>query len=459
MSQPPPARAFPPDFTWGVATSSYQIEGAATADGRGPSIWDTFCRTPGKVLRGDTGDVACDHYHRWPEDIALMRELGVSAYRLSVAWPRVLPQGTGAANPAGLDFYERLVDGLLEACITPWLTLYHWDLPQPLQDQGGWPSRQTVDAFVAYADVLTRRLGDRVKHWITINEPWVIAYLGHLTGEHAPGLTDGEAMLRAAHHVLLAHGRAVPVIGDNSPDARVGITLNLVPAEAASPSRADREATRHFDGMFNRWYLDPLHGRGYPRDIVRDWHMRGFLPTGRMPFVHRGDLEEIAVPTDFLGVNFYNRAIVRDESVPEADRAPATVHHSGHETDMGWEVHAPPLTGLLLRLHREYAAGPLYITENGCAYADGPGPDGVVRDTRRIDYYRQHLAACHAAIRQGAPLHGYFAWSLLDNFEWAFGYERRFGLVHVDFETQRRTPKQSARWYRDVIARGELDRA
>lgn len=460
MSQPPPPPdlSFPADFTWGVATSSYQIEGAVDAQGRGPSIWDTFCDTPGKVARGDTGAVACDHFHRWRDDIALMKQLGVNAYRFSVAWPRIIPGGRGPVNQAGLDFYDALVDGLLEACITPWLTMYHWDLPQPLQDQGGWTSRLTVDAFAEYARALSQRLGDRVKHWITINEPWVIATLGHLTGEHAPGLQDGGAMLRAAHHVLLAHGRAVPVVRAHAPEARVGITLNLLPAEAASPSPADQRAARTLDGTFNRWYLDPLHGRGYPRDIVRHWHMEGHLPLGRMPFVHRGDLEHIAAPTDFLGVNYYSRALVRDESVPEAERPPATVHHSGRETDMGWEVHAPPLTDLLLRLHTDYEAGPLVITENGCAYADGPGPDGVIRDTRRIAYYREHLAACHAALSRGAPLEGYFAWSLLDNFEWAHGYDKRFGLVHVDYETLARTPKESARWYQGVMARGGLDR-
>ena len=448
--------SFPDDFTWGVATSSYQIEGGVDTHGRGPSIWDTFCRTPGKVVRGETGDVACDHVNRWREDIALMGELGVSAYRFSVAWPRVLPQGTGAVSTRGLDLYDALVDGLLAAGITPWLTLYHWDLPQDLQDRGGWPERATGDAFVAYADVVSRRLGDRVKHWITHNEPWVIATLGHLTGDHAPGLEDGAAMVRTAHHLLLSHGQAVPVIRANAPGARVGITLNLCPAVPASPSAPDAAAARVFDGTFNRWYLDPLAGRGYPEDIVAHWRDKGFLGPAGMDFVRPGDLDTAAVETDFLGVNYYTRGIIRDTSAPARSQRPQAVHHTGERTDMGWEVHAPALTDLLVRLKEDYAPSSLVITENGAAYDDEPGADGLVHDDRRRSFYARHLAACAEAVAQGVPLHGYFAWSLLDNFEWAYGYDKRFGLVHVDYETQVRTVKQSGRWYREVMARGGL---
>jgi len=446
-------RQFPTDFTWGVATSSYQIEGAADADGRGPSIWDTFCRAPGRVRGGDTGDVACAPYRRYREDVALIKSLGVRAYRFSVAWPRVLPAGVGEVNEAGLDFYDRLVDALLAAGIEPWLTLYHWDLPQALQDAGGWPARDTARAFVDYTGHVARRLGDRVKHWITHNEPWCVAALGHELGEHAPGHRDARASLAAAHHVLLSHGLAAPVIREAAPGARVGITLNFTPATPASPSRADADAARRFDGWFNRWYLDPVCGRGYPEDVLADHRAAGVLPAGDPPWLRPGDLQAIATACDFLGVNYYTRAITRGAeagNLPRSPRPPMEV------TDMGWEIHPQSLTDLLLRLHRDYGAGPLVITENGAAWPDGPGPDGRVRDSRRVDFLARHLRACLDAIEGGAPLAGYFAWSLMDNFEWAHGYAKRFGLVHVDYATQTRTPKDSALWYRDLIARGEL---
>lgn len=453
-----PVRRFPPGFTWGVATSSYQIEGAHDEGDRGPSIWDTFCRTPGAVKGGDTGDVACDHYHRFAEDVALMQRMGVPAYRFSVAWPRVVPGGTGPVNAAGLDFYDRLVDALLAAGITPWATLYHWDLPQALQDRGGWPDRRTVGAFVDYADAVTRRLGDRVTRWITINEPWVICHLGHRTGEHAPGLTDGAAMLRAAHHVLLAHGRAVPVIRANSPGCEVGITLNLQPVYPASCSMWDVEAARKVDADMNRWWLDPLFGRGYPSDHVHDHVVDGFLSEHALPFVRPGDLGEIAVETDFLGINSYSRSVCRSATVPEADNWPAsvTVAPKDQHTDIGWEVYPGGLRDLLLRVHRHYGPRRMVITENGCSYGTGPGPDGAVRDARRQAYLAAHLSACLDAIDQGAPLEGYFAWSLLDNFEWAEGYSQRFGLTWVDYETLERLPKQSFHWYREVIQHNGL---
>lgn len=450
---------FPDGFCFGVATSSYQIEGAHDEDGRLPSIWDTFCRTPGKVVRMENGDVACDHYHRWREDIELMKRLHVGAYRFSVAWPRILPTGfESEPNEAGLDWYDRLVDGLLEAGITPWATLYHWDLPQPLQDMGGWPDRRIVDHFVRFADVVSRRLGDRVGHWITHNEPWVVSMLGYMNGEHAPGHTDWPEALAAAHHIMLSHGRAVPVIRANSPGSKVGITLNLCPGYPASPSAADADATRHFDGFFNRWFLDPCFGRPYPADMVADYQKLGRVPADGLPFLRDGDIEEMGVDTDFLGINFYSRAILRSESVAEEDNAPRTIPEPTDEqkTDMGWEIAPFSLRDLLVRLHADYPVQSLVITENGAAWPTGPDDDGQVRDTRRRAYLHAHLGACLDAMADGVPLSGYFGWSFMDNFEWAFGYEKRFGLVYVDYETQERTLKDSALWYATVARDGVL---
>lgn len=448
--------SFPRNFVWGVATSAYQIEGAATADGRSPSIWDVFSHTPGKTLHGHTGDVACDHYHRWPEDVAIMRDLGLHAYRFSVSWPRILPDGCGRVNQAGLDFYKRLVDGLLEAGITPFLTLYHWELPQALQDRGGWPERFTADCFAELADVVSRHLGDRVKQWITHNEPWCASMLSHQIGEHAPGWQDWPAALRAAHHLLLSHGMAVPLIRANSPDACVGIAINFEPAVPASPSPADYHAARRYDGYYFRWFIDALYGRRYPADMTAHYIEQGYL-TPDMPFVQTGDMDVIAVPTDFLGVNYYTRHISRDEESEE--NLPVTVVAAPPEqwTEMEWEVHPPTLYALMNRLHFEYRVPRIYITENGCSYSDGPGPDGTIQDQRRIDYLREHIAAVHAAVQCGAPVAGYFVWSLLDNFEWARGYDQRFGLVWVDYATLGRTPKASARWYAEVIGRNGLE--
>ncbi|MCP3139313.1 GH1 family beta-glucosidase [Pyxidicoccus xibeiensis] len=450
-------RQFPPDFLWGVATSSYQIEGATDVDGRGESIWDRFAATPGKIADGTDGSVACDHYNRWRDDVELMRWLGVKSYRFSVAWPRVFPTGRGKVNRAGLDFYSRLVDGLLTAGIEPMVTLYHWDLPQLLQDKGGWPARDTVSAFVEYADEVSQVLGDRVTRWITHNEPWCISVLGYANGEHAPGIKDWSQALAAAHHLLLSHGQSVSVIRSNVKNAEVGITLNLVPAQPASPSAADQDACRAFDGTFNRWYLDPLYGRGYPKDVIADHVAAGRLKSEALDFVRPGDLEAMAVPTDFLGVNYYSRAILRSDRIPESQNAPRTVHAEPERTDMDWEVYSGGLTNLLVRLHKDYAPKRLYITENGAAYATGPDADGRVRDTKRAHYLRTHLEASHDAIQQGVPLGGYFAWSLMDNFEWAYGYQKRFGLVFVDYATQKRIPKDSAHLYRAVVTQNSLD--
>ena len=433
-------KRFPDDFTWGAATSAYQIEGAPREDGRGESIWDRFA---------DAGD-ACDHYHRVGEDLDVLRWLGVGSYRFSVAWPRVLPTGRGPVNPPGLDFYDRLVDRLLAAGIAPCLTLNHWDLPGALHDAGGWPARDTVGAFVDYAAIVMGRLGDRVRRVCTHNEPWCISTLGFATGEHAPGERSWPRALAAAHHLLLSHGLAVDAIRAAAPGAEVGIVLNLVPAEPASPSEADRDACRAFDGTFNRWFLDPLYGRGYPADVIADHRAEGRLD-GELDFVHDGDLAAIATPTDFLGVNYYSRAVIRSTAIPEADNAPVTVIASDNRTDMGWEVAPAGLLAILRRVHRDYAPPRLYVTENGAAYDTAPDATGRVRDVARQRYLRGHLEAAHAAIAEGIPLAGYYLWSLLDNFEWAEGYGKRFGLVWVDYATQARVAKDSAHMCRRII--------
>lgn len=445
---------FPKNFIWGAATSSYQIEGAWQDDGKGESIWDRFSHTPGKIEDATTGDVACDHYYRWPEDVALMRSLNLQAYRFSISWPRILPEGVGRVEQKGLDFYGRLVDGLLEAGITPFATLYHWDMPQALQDKGGWPERFMVDAFAEYADVVSRYLGDRVQNWMTHNEPWVAAFLGYQVGVHAPGLQDQAAALRAAHHLLLSHGRAVPIIRANSPDAEVGMVLNTTHVYPASASAADYHQGRWLDGWINRWFMDPLYGRHYPTDMVSAFNDQ----LNGLDFVRPGDMEAIAVHTDFLGINYYSRSVTRDEKA--ADNLPRLIDPSVNEhTDIGWEVYPDGLFGLLTRLDSHYRIPKIYITENGASYNVGPDAHGRVPDQRRLDYLRDHLLACHRAIENGVPLAGYFAWSLMDNFEWAKGFSQRFGLVWVDYETQQRIPKNSALWYRDVIAQNGVTAA
>jgi beta-glucosidase len=433
---------FPEGFVWGAAAAAFQIEGSTKADGRGESIWDRFCATPGKVLNGDTGDPACDHYRRWREDIALMRDLGLRAYRLSIAWPRILPTGSGAANQTGLDFYDRLIDGLLAAGITPHVTLYHWDLPQALQDQGGWASRATVDAFVHYADVVSRRLGDRVKHWITHNEPWCISWLSHWIGAHAPGIEQGPA-LQVAHHVLVSHGLSVPVLRQASPGAQVGITLNFSPAYPETESPEDAQAAYTHDGFFNRWFLDPLYQGSYPEDMVALYEPLG------LPQAQPGDMATIAAPLDFLGINYYNRAVIRHD--PGQPLGYSHCRPEGEYTAMDWEVYPDALRALLVRLQDDYSPVRMYISENGAAYDDFLTATGEVHDEERKRYLIGHLAACQQAIAEGAKLEGYFAWSLMDNFEWAFGYSKRFGIVYVDYASQRRILKDSARFYRGAI--------
>ena len=456
---------FPEGFLWGAATASYQIEGAASEGGRGASIWDTFSHTPGKVLHGDTGDIACDHYNRLEEDLDLMAEVGLKAYRFSVAWPRIQPDGSGPTNREGLDFYRRLVDGLRECSIEPMLTLYHWDLPQALQDGGGWTSRETAERFAEYTELVYGALSDSVSYWITLNEPWVSAWLGHGYGLHAPGLRDPGAALAATHHLLLGHGLALErmrSMGNPEDGNQLGVTLNLHAALPGRDREADREAARRVDGQANRLYLDPLFRGSYPEDVFAYYREGG----ADLSFVQDGDLQKISAPLDFLGVNYYFRHTVRDapeeahSEVPFSDlNARPIVPHAGEKTAMGWPVDPEGLTEMLVRIRDEYADIPLYVTENGRAVHDYVDPEGDVDDEERISYLDAHFRAAREAMDRGADLRGYMVWSFLDNFEWAEGYSKRFGLVFVDYGTQRRIPKASARWYSEVIGRNGLEPA
>jgi beta-glucosidase len=468
------ALRFPPGFLWGSATAAYQIEGAAAEGGRTPSIWDTYSHTPGRVQGGDTGDVADDHYHRYREDVALMARLGLTSYRFSVAWPRITPQvgpdELGPVNPEGIAFYSDLVDELLAHGITPSVTLYHWDLPQALEDAGGWALRRTADRFGEYAAVVAEALGDRVPLFITLNEPWCSAYLGYASGVHAPGRTDGAAALAAVHHLNLAHGLATAAIRKAAPASRVAITLNLAWVCPETDSALDAEAARRVDGLQNRVFLDPvLHG-SYPPDVLADT-----AAVTDWSFVLPGDLDVISAPIDVLGLNYYSPTIMRHWT-RERPKEQADGHgdgaaspwiacddvefpiQDGPKTAMGWSIDPRGLTELLLRVAREAPDLEMMVTENGAAFPDAVDESGRVADTDRIDYLRTHLAAVHEAISAGAPVTGYYLWSLLDNFEWAWGYSKRFGIVHVDYETQVRTLKDSALFYADVIRRNALPR-
>jgi beta-glucosidase len=435
---------FAPGFLLGAATAAYQIEGATRDGGRGESIWDRFSHTPGKTYQGQTGDVACDHYHRWREDVDLMAGLKLQAYRFSIAWPRIFPEGTGSVNAAGLDFYDRLVDALLERDIQPFVTLYHWDLPQALQDAGGWPERSLVDFFADYAAVVVRCLGDRVKQWMTFNEPWVMAFVGYYEGRHAPGLTDLEGALQTAHHTLVAHGKAADAIrAYGGSGTQVGIVLNLNHVEPVSDRQADVDAAQRYDGYLNRWFLDPLFRGRYPEDMLSMWG-------DRAPHMEQGDLEGLPDRLDFLGINNYFRNIVGYQKAPPLD---VTTHNpeGALYTEMGWEVYPDGLYHLLMRIHRDYGPRSVYVTENGAAFADVLQAGGVVDDPQRIDFLHDCTFAAHRALEEGVPLHGYFVWTLLDNFEWAHGYSKRFGLAYVDYSTQARFVKQSGHWYRRMI--------
>jgi beta-glucosidase len=437
---------YPPGFKFGAATAAYQIEGAWDEDGRGPSIWDTFCRTPGAVVGGDSGDVACDHYHRWRDDLDLLAAMRIESYRFSISWPRVQPDGRGALNRRGIRFYRRLVEGLLERGIEPVATLYHWDLPQALQDSGGWAARDTTERFADYAACMAAELGDVVAQWITHNEPWVVAFLGHAEGRKAPGLRDWPTALRVSHHLLVSHGLAVQALRAGTPEGTpVGITLNLHPQR---PVRADDQAAaRIADGYANRWFLDPVLRGSYPEDLVEVFARSFGPPDSVLP----GDLALTSQPIDFLGVNYYfpNR-VAADPAV-----APLGVRHTdpvGPLTTMGWEQDPSGLHEILTRVARDYGSPPIYITENGAAFDDGNVVEGYVDDPARVEYLESHLAALAHAIADGVDVRRYFAWSFLDNFEWEHGYDQRFGLVHVDYDTQRRVPKRSGLWYRDHIA-------
>ena len=433
------------EFIWGVATSSYQIEGAANEDGRGKSIWDTFCKVPGKVANFDNGDIACDHYHRFKEDLDLMKWMGVKAYRFSVAWPRVIPDGVGRVNEMGLDFYDRLIDSLLEREIAPWLTMYHWDLPEALQLRGGWNNREVVEWFGEYGEVLTSRFGDRVKNWMTLNEPFCSAWLGHLYGDMAPGIKDLQTALNVSHNLLMSHGLACQVIRSNVSEANVGIVINVTPAVPATDSQVDSNAAQLADGFDNRWFLDPVFGRTYPADVID--------ALGASPEIHSGDMELIAQDLDFLGVNFYFRQTVAADQNSKPLPIRSVNRENVKKTAMNWEVHPQAFEEILLRISKEYSPKAIYITENGSAWNDEV-INGEIIDDERIDYLVRHLDAMRSARNQGAPILGYFAWSFLDNFEWAYGYEKRFGLIYVDYKTQTRTPKKSALFYRQLLLNG-----
>ncbi|GAA3571366.1 GH1 family beta-glucosidase [Amycolatopsis ultiminotia] len=460
-AQPMPERvalAFPDAFVWGAATAAFQVEGSTTVDGREPSVWDTFAARPGAVVDGDTGEPAADHYRRYADDVTLMHSLGLGAYRFSLSWPRIRP--FGKANQRGIGFYDRLVDRLLAAGIQPWATLYHWDLPQSLEDSGGWTARDTAYRFAEYAETIVGRLGDRVASWSTLNEPWCAAMLGYGSGVHAPGRTEPASAVAAAHHLLLGHGLAMDVLRRDVPAVPSGITLNLYPVAADSAGPADADAQRRIDGLQNRLFLDPVLWGGYPDDLVAD-----LAPFGLDEVVREGDDAVIATPIDWLGVNYYRGYRVAGTPRPGSAPAGAEWPGAGHvhfvpdpaapRTDSGWEVQPGGLTGALRQVHRDYPPIPLYITENGASYPDSPVA-GEIADDDRVAFVEAHLRAAHDALADGVDLRGYFYWSLLDNFEWAEGYAKRFGLVHVDYQTQRRTPKRSARWYANVIARNAV---
>ncbi|RLP76813.1 beta-glucosidase [Mycetocola tolaasinivorans] len=465
---------FPADFVWSSATAAYQVEGAVAREGRGPSIWDTFAARPGTIADGSTGEVAIEHFDRFAADIDLMAGLGLNGYRYSLSWSRIQPDGRGAINRAGLDHYRRVAEALRERAVTPWVTLYHWDLPQPLEDAGGWLARDTAARFAEFAGIVATELGDVVGDWMTLNEPWCSAFLGYASGVHAPGRTEGARSLDAVHHLLLGHGLGTATIRAAAPDARVGIAVNLYSVRAASDTAADLDAARRIDGLSNRLFLEPLFRGQYPQDVLRD----AVDPGWEDRLVRPGDTETIAAPLDFLGINYYSRHTVAGAeatvtsagtdpsgtaSTPEASAYPGSegvrfVGTAAPRTQMGWEIHPDGLVDVLRQAHGYARDLPLYVTENGSAYADevvSVAGERRVHDPERTAYLAAHVDACLAAISEGLPLRGYTAWSILDNFEWAWGYQRRFGLVYVDYDTQERILKDSARWLADFLAERE----
>lgn len=440
IAGPNEAGRLPGDFIWGVSTSSYQIEGGATADGRGPSVWDIYSHQPGHVANGDTGDVACDHYRRYAEDIGLMHKIGVQAYRFSIAWPRVLPRGDGPPNEAGLAFYDRLIDGLLERGIQPWICLYHWDLPQALQERGGWLARDIAGWFGDYAGLVARRYGDRVKRFATFNEPSVFSLFGYGFAWHPPGLTDRAALARAIHHVNLAHGAAVDAVRATVPAASIGAIHNVQPSRAAGPTAADRDAAQLLDAYWNRAFPEPqLLGR-YPAELAR------LIEPAMAP----GDLDRIRRPVDWFGLNHYSPVYARADAQAPLGFAWADAPPDVKRSPIGWQLDPDAFRDILLDVHRRYRL-PIYVTENGAGANETPDASGEIDDSARIDYLRSYVGALREAVRRGADVRGYFVWSLLDNFEWGAGYANRFGLVYVDFPSQRRIPKASAHWYARLI--------
>ena len=437
---------FSEDFVWGVAASSYQIEGAFDKDGRGKSIWDTFSHTKGKIFNDDNGDTAINHYSMYKEDIALMKELNIKSYRFSIAWPRVLPEGFGGKNNKGIDFYKRVVEELLNAGIKPMATLNHWDLPQNIQDKGGWTNRETINYFEEYANLMFNELSGLVFGWITHNEPWVEAFLGNLYGEHAPGNKDWNKALRVAHNLLLSHGKVVRIHRNLNLESTIGISVNLTPSYPHTDDGLDVISTKNYDGFINRWFLDPLFKGEYPQDILNQYN--NFFDTS---FILQDDLNIISTPIDFLGINYYTRAVVKHSNENELNYR--VINLSGvDKTEMGWEIYPEGLHDILLRIKKDYGNINIYITENGAAFNDNVDKDEKISDKNRIDFLRKHLTSLHAAIKKDVQVKGYYLWSFSDNFEWAHGYSKRFGIVFVDYKNLTRIIKESGYWYKNVIS-------
>jgi len=444
---------FPENFLWGVATASYQIEGAYNEDGKGESIWDRYCSIPGRIANGDTGKVACDHYHLYPDDVKLLKELGVKTYRLSISWPRIFPNGIGMPNEKGIEFYRKLLTLLVENDIKPAVTLYHWDLPQKMQDIGGWANREMTDYFEQYAKYVFSKLGDLVPIWMTFNEPYIMSHLGHWRGGHAPGIRDFSTSLLVDHHILLAHGKAVRAYRETGLKGEIGIALDMSPIHAATQKKEDIETAEREDQYKNKFFSDPIFKGKYPQKVL-DW----FSDKVTLPEVSDEDLKIISTPIDFLGVNYYSRMEIKAGS----DQWPILFEYAGTDdedlkTDMGWEIYPDGLYEILTRLNREYNGVKLYITENGAAFTDVVTEDGQINDVKRLDYLKNHFIKAHAVIESGVNLAGYYVWSFMDNFEWGEGYGRRFGLTYVDYKTQKRTLKKSGHWYKEVIKNNGLD--